>query len=192
MCWLTETYHAPCNHWGAKRAETPCARADFLGLKSGCCNSTVCGTTRVETRCPACLFRDRIAEEDANDGDEEEEDGQRVGEGGENASLGAWSRSSVVSTGTGDVSESDEEENSTYNYTELDVEIVDEEEKLGGDVKEKEEEKDEGQTDEQFGTRFGGWMSFIAEKLGHGRNPWDRGWNGRNQIGSGNEEKSVN
>lgn len=62
MCWLTETYHTPCGHFGLRTVETPCARGSdpSLNLKNGCWDSIVNGCTRVDTLCTACSYRGSV------------------------------------------------------------------------------------------------------------------------------------
>lgn len=56
MCYLEDTYHTPCGHWGLKRNYMPCAAAQsHEGLTQGCWNSTTDGTATLSTRCPNCL-----------------------------------------------------------------------------------------------------------------------------------------
>ena len=58
MCWLSETYHAPCGHWGNPALSSSCAAGS--SLRSGCWNSTVQGVLRLNTLCTACRYRASI------------------------------------------------------------------------------------------------------------------------------------
>lgn len=63
MCWLTETYHNPCGHWGKRQIATscPCASSKHGELQSGCWNSTVQGVQHLEEPCPSCRYRESIS-----------------------------------------------------------------------------------------------------------------------------------
>jgi len=61
MCYLEETYHTPCGHWGPRQNREPCASAMHHGnLTNGCWNSKVDGVNRVAKQCRRCVYTHRI------------------------------------------------------------------------------------------------------------------------------------
>ena len=55
MCYLEETFHVICGHWGAKRNVSPCAIAhEIKGFSKGCWNAKTIGAARMNTRCASC------------------------------------------------------------------------------------------------------------------------------------------
>jgi hypothetical protein len=60
MCYLAETWHVPCSHWGNKTVESRCAAGMLEGYESrGCLFSNTIGCVRVNWSCSACMFRVR-------------------------------------------------------------------------------------------------------------------------------------
>lgn len=60
MCYLAETWHIPCSHWGNKFVESRCAAGMLDGYESrGCLFSNTNGCVRVNWSCSACVFRVR-------------------------------------------------------------------------------------------------------------------------------------
>jgi hypothetical protein len=57
MCFMTDSYYPECQHWGSARVESPCEAARIAKQRSGCCNKTTVGSTRITGRCPACHYR---------------------------------------------------------------------------------------------------------------------------------------
>lgn len=60
MCWLTETFHTTCSHWGKRLVQTPCARGE--NSATGCWDNTISGVLRLQVLCPACRHDRRISE----------------------------------------------------------------------------------------------------------------------------------
>ena len=55
MCYLQDTYHSPCNHWGEPRNYAPCAAGmDLKNTRHGCHNARKIGVTNLETNCRNC------------------------------------------------------------------------------------------------------------------------------------------
>lgn len=66
MCFLEETYHVPCGHWGSKINRFPCSRAiGHNGLRQGCWNANVDGVVRLDTECIACHRRQARTSQDS-------------------------------------------------------------------------------------------------------------------------------
>lgn len=60
MCYLRETYHSYCNHWGFKKNISPCAVSlTQPGLSRGCWYSRMDGIENVRSECTACLYARR-------------------------------------------------------------------------------------------------------------------------------------
>jgi hypothetical protein len=58
MCQLLDEFYAQCSHWGHQKAvETRCPAGELPGMKSGCHNSEVVGSKRIEGLCPICRYR---------------------------------------------------------------------------------------------------------------------------------------
>lgn len=58
MCYLEETYHAPCGHWGRRRNASPCPLVTHhKNISDGCWNSQVDGVRRVPEHCSLCLHQ---------------------------------------------------------------------------------------------------------------------------------------
>jgi hypothetical protein len=60
MCYLDETYHAPCGHWGPRRNVSPCAIGHTAPsfLTKGCWHAEVQGCSRINSLCAACKYQD--------------------------------------------------------------------------------------------------------------------------------------
>jgi hypothetical protein len=60
MCYLAETWHIPCSHWGSRTVESRCAVGMLAGYEArGCLFSNTNGCVRVNWSCSACMFRVR-------------------------------------------------------------------------------------------------------------------------------------
>ena len=63
MCYMEETFHAVCRHWGERYNYAPCGAGHATkGAPYGCSNTQINGTRRVNTRCRACVSKS-IAEQ---------------------------------------------------------------------------------------------------------------------------------
>lgn len=63
MCFLAETIFQECRHFGRREATTVCARAEAMGMKSGCSFSMVTSTRQVPGFCAACRYRKSVGQE---------------------------------------------------------------------------------------------------------------------------------
>ncbi|KAH9220837.1 hypothetical protein DL95DRAFT_478124 [Leptodontidium sp. 2 PMI_412] len=57
MCWLTESWHINCSHWGPRQVETACARGEATGSVTGCWENTITGVSELPVLCPSCRYR---------------------------------------------------------------------------------------------------------------------------------------
>lgn len=60
MCYLEETYHALCGHWGDRFNYRPCGAAHApVGASYGCSNSQISGPRQLKTLCKNCTRRQK-------------------------------------------------------------------------------------------------------------------------------------
>jgi len=60
MCYLEETYHTLCRHWGDRFNYHPCGAAHApVGASYGCSNSQINGPRQVKTLCKNCARRQK-------------------------------------------------------------------------------------------------------------------------------------
>lgn len=76
MCYLDDTFHTLCGHWGPKTVSSKCpgGETDSSSPETGCWNSQVTGSRNVDRLCPACAYRERVSGEVLRFGYEEDAD----------------------------------------------------------------------------------------------------------------------